>query len=140
VSTDSKKSGNNGETSTREISRRRLLGSVSAAGATGLVLGSTGGAIGYATARPDEPTALTTVGSTEEMFHGKHQPGITTPLQARGHLIAFDLAPGTGRKEAAALMRRWSAVAQRLMAGEPTTGGSADGTTHGSRWTPDRPR
>ncbi|MFI6059447.1 iron uptake transporter deferrochelatase/peroxidase subunit [Streptomyces sp. NPDC051286] len=101
-----------------------------AAGATGVVLGAASGAIGYAAARPDEPTALTTVGSTEEMFHGKHQPGITTPLQACGHLIAFDLAPGTGRKEAAALMRRWSAVAQRLMAGEPTRGGSADGTEH----------
>ncbi|WP_457307223.1 Dyp-type peroxidase, partial [Polaromonas sp. P5_E6] len=64
------------------------------------------------------------------MFHGKHQPGITTPLQARGHLIAFDLSPGAGRKEAAALMRRWSATAERLMAGEPVTGGSADGTGH----------
>lgn len=52
------------------------------------------------------------------MFHGKHQPGITTPMQSRGHLIAFDLAPGAGRKEAAALMRRWSATARRLMAGE----------------------
>ncbi|WP_406420968.1 iron uptake transporter deferrochelatase/peroxidase subunit [Streptomyces sp. NBC_00873] len=130
MSTDSKKSGNNEESSTGEISRRRLLGTVGAAGATGVVLGAASGAIGYAAARPDEPTALTTVGSTEERFHGKHQPGITTPLQARGHLIAFDLAPGTGRKEAAALMRRWSAVAQRLMAGEPTRGGSADGTEH----------
>lgn len=27
-------------------------------------------------------------------------------------------------------MRRWSTVAQRLMAGEPTAGGSSDGTTH----------
>ena len=53
------------------------------------------------------------------MFHGKHQAGITTPLQATGHLIAFDLAPGAGRKEAAALMRRWSATAKSLMAGEP---------------------
>lgn len=52
------------------------------------------------------------------MFHGKHQPGITSPMQSRGHLIAFDLAPGAGRKEAAALMRRWSATARRLMAGE----------------------
>lgn len=130
MSTDSKKSGNNEESSTGEISRRRLLGTVGAAGATGVVLGAASGAIGYAAARPDEPTALTTVGSTEERFHGKHQPGITTPLQARGHLIAFDLAPGTGRKEAAALMRRWSAVAQRLMVSEPTRGGSADGTEH----------
>ncbi|MFD9500905.1 iron uptake transporter deferrochelatase/peroxidase subunit [Streptomyces sp. NPDC060035] len=105
------------------ISRRRLIGSAGAAGATGLVLGAAGG---YAATSGDEPTLLTAIGSTEAMFHGKHQPGITTPLQARGHLIAFDLAPGAGRREAAALMRRWSAVAQRLMAGKP----AGDGTGH----------
>ncbi|WP_408907014.1 iron uptake transporter deferrochelatase/peroxidase subunit [Streptomyces atratus] len=112
------------------ISRRRLLGSAGAAGATGLVLGAAGGATGYAATRTDEPTALTAVGSTQVMFHGKHQPGITTPLQARGHLVAFDLAPGAGRKEAAALMRRWSAVARRLMAGEAADSGAADGAAH----------
>ncbi|PZT80385.1 MULTISPECIES: iron uptake transporter deferrochelatase/peroxidase subunit [unclassified Streptomyces] len=111
------------------LTRRRLLGTAGAAGATGLVLGAAGGATGYAATRDDAPTALTAVGSTEVMFHGKHQPGITTPLQARGHLIAFDLAPGAGRKEAAALMRRWSAVARRLMAGEPADG-AADGPGH----------
>ncbi|MFF1462063.1 iron uptake transporter deferrochelatase/peroxidase subunit [Streptomyces sp. NPDC058330] len=108
------------------VSRRRLIGGAGAAGAAGLVLGAAGGAGGYAATRDDVPAALTTVGSTEEMFHGKHQPGILTPLQARGHLIAFDLAPGAGRKEAAALMRRWSAVAERLMAGRP----SGDGAGH----------
>ncbi|MEU9199495.1 iron uptake transporter deferrochelatase/peroxidase subunit [Streptomyces sp. NPDC048332] len=112
------------------VSRRRLLGTAGAAGATGLVLGAAGGATGYAATRDEAPAALASVGSTEVMFHGKHQPGITTPLQARGHLLAFDLAPGAGRKEAAALMRRWSAAAERLMAGEPVTGGSADGTGH----------
>ncbi|MGW2179678.1 iron uptake transporter deferrochelatase/peroxidase subunit [Streptomyces sp. NPDC001732] len=111
------------------MSRRRLLGSAGAAGATGLVLGAAGGATGYAATRPDEPTALTAVGSTEVMFHGKHQPGITTPLQARGHLVAFDLVPGAGRKEAIALMRRWSDTARRLMAGEPA-GGAAEGPAH----------
>jgi dye decolorizing peroxidase len=60
------------------------------------------------------------------MFHGKHQPGITDGLQARGHLAAFDLAPGAGRKEAAALLRRWSATAERLMAGEPAAHGDTD--------------
>nr|WP_237512319.1 MULTISPECIES: iron uptake transporter deferrochelatase/peroxidase subunit [unclassified Streptomyces] len=103
-----------------------MIGGAGAAGAAGLVLGAAGGAGGYAATRDDVPAALTTVGSTEEMFHGKHQPGILTPLQARGHLIAFDLAPGAGRKEAAALMRRWSAVAERLMAGRP----SGDGAGH----------
>jgi dye decolorizing peroxidase len=111
------------------VSRRRLLGTAGAAGATGLVLGAGGGAAGYAATRPEEPAALTTVGATEAMFHGKHQPGITTPLQARGHLVAFDLTAGAGRKEAAALLRRWSAVAKELMAGRPAAGGT-DGPGH----------
>ena len=96
------------------ISRRRLLGT---AGATGLVLGAAGGAVGYASA-PADATPLTSLGEDMAMFHGKHQPGITEGLQARGHLVAFDLAAGAGRKEAAALLRRWSTTAQRLMAGE----------------------
>lgn len=111
------------------VSRRRLLGTAGAAGATGLVLGAGGGAAGYAATRPEETAALTTIGATEAMFHGKHQPGITTPLQARGHLVAFDLTAGAGRKEAAALLRRWSAVAKELMAGRPAAGGP-DGPGH----------
>lgn len=112
-----------------DISRRRLLGTVGAAGATGLLIGAAGGA-GFASsedgggagAGSGGSPALASVGSTEVMFHGKHQAGITTPLQARGHLVAFDLAPGAGRKEAAALLRRWSATAKALMAGKPSTG------------------
>ncbi|MFD4970335.1 iron uptake transporter deferrochelatase/peroxidase subunit [Streptomyces sp. NPDC058424] len=97
------------------VSRRRLLGT---AGATGLVLGAAGAGLGY-TAVPAGATPLTSLGADRAMFHGKHQPGITDALQARGHLVAFDLAPGAGRKETAALLRRWSATAERLMAGEP---------------------
>lgn len=98
------------------ISRRRLIGT---AGATGLALGAAGGAAGYAAApSADQTVSLSSLGADEVMFHGKHQPGITTALQARGHLVAFDLTAGAGRREAAALLRRWSATAQRLMAGE----------------------
>ncbi|MFI2735127.1 iron uptake transporter deferrochelatase/peroxidase subunit [Streptomyces sp. NPDC018711] len=109
-----------------DLSRRRLLGTVGAAGAAGLVVGAAGGT-GISSALSGDYSsgagaggapALTTVGSTAVMFHGKHQAGITTPLQSRGHLIAFDLAPGAGRKEAAALLRRWSATAKALMAGK----------------------
>ncbi|MFJ7075209.1 iron uptake transporter deferrochelatase/peroxidase subunit [Streptomyces sp. NPDC098781] len=96
------------------ISRRLLLGT---AGASGLVLGAAGGAVGYA-ARPAAATPLTSLGADQAMFHGKHQPGILQALHARGHLVAFDLAAGAGRKEAAALLRRWSETARRLMAGE----------------------
>ncbi|AXK34796.1 deferrochelatase/peroxidase EfeB [Streptomyces armeniacus] len=105
------------------LTRRRLLGTVGAAGATGLALGGTGGALGQSAAQDEPPTALATVGSTEVAFHGKHQPGITTPLQAHGHLVAFDLASGAGRKEAAALLRRWSRTASALMAGDPAPDG-----------------
>lgn len=105
------------------LSRRALLGT---AGATGLVLGAAAGAgVGYAAA-PAQATPLSSVGSDRAMFHGKHQPGITEGLQARGHLVAFDLAAGAGRKEAAALLRRWSTTAQRLMAGKPMTQDDTD--------------
>ncbi|MER6094676.1 iron uptake transporter deferrochelatase/peroxidase subunit [Streptomyces sp. NPDC001728] len=114
-----------------EISRRRLLGTVGAAGAAGLVIGAAGG-VGVSAAVSGDDTAsgtgaggagaLASVGSTEVMFHGKHQAGITTPLQSRGHLVAFDLAPGAGRKEAVALLRRWSATAKTLMSGKAPAG------------------
>ncbi|MEU2773364.1 iron uptake transporter deferrochelatase/peroxidase subunit [Streptomyces sp. NPDC007162] len=104
------------------VSRRALLGT---AGATGLALGAAGAGVGYAAA-PAQATPLSAVGSGRAMFHGKHQPGITEGLQARGHLIAFDLAAGAGRTEAAALLRRWSATADRLMGGEPTTHDDTD--------------
>lgn len=90
------------------------------AGATGLVLGTAGAAGGYAAAPSEAATPLTSLGTDRAMFHGKHQPGITDALQARGHVVAFDLAAGAGRKEAAALLRRWSETARRLMAGEPS--------------------
>ncbi|MGA5193837.1 iron uptake transporter deferrochelatase/peroxidase subunit [Streptomyces exfoliatus] len=119
------------ENDIHEISRRRLLGTVGAAGAAGLVIGAAGG-VGVSSAVSGDDTAagtgaggapaLTTVGATEVMFHGKHQAGITDPLQSRGHLIAFDLAPGAGRKEAVALLRRWSATAKAVMSGKAPTG------------------
>ncbi|MGW5342500.1 iron uptake transporter deferrochelatase/peroxidase subunit [Streptomyces sp. HUAS TT3] len=108
------------------ISRRKLLGTVGAAGAAGLALGGASGAL-VQSALADGPSGaagapggagLSSVGATQVAFQGEHQAGITTPLQAKGHVLAFDLAPGAGRKEAAALMRRWSDTARRLMAGE----------------------
>ncbi|MET8012412.1 iron uptake transporter deferrochelatase/peroxidase subunit [Streptomyces sp. NPDC005271] len=99
------------------ISRRRLLGSAGAAGAAGLVAGGAAGAYAAEAAR-GQPKPLTAVGATAVPFHGKRQAGITTPLQAHGHLVAFDLAPGADRKAAAALLRRWSRTAEQLMAGE----------------------
>jgi dye decolorizing peroxidase len=108
-----------------EISRRRLLGTVGAAGAAGLALGAASGALAHASlsgspagGAPGASGGPASLGTTKVAFDGDHQAGITTPLQAKGHVLAFDLAPGAGRKEAAALLRRWSDTARRLMAGE----------------------
>ncbi|MBH5335866.1 deferrochelatase/peroxidase EfeB [Streptomyces pactum] len=110
------------------LTRRRLLGTAGAAGAAGLVVGGAAGAVGAEVVREDAPTPLSSVGATSVDFRGdRHQPGITTPMQARGHLLAFDLAPGVDRRAVIALLRRWSATAERLMAGEPQSGGADTG-------------
>ncbi|CAM5550462.1 hypothetical protein SALBM217S_00755 [Streptomyces griseoloalbus] len=58
-------------------------------------------------------------------LHVKHRPGIPT-RSSRAASPAFDLAPGAGRKEAAALLRRWSDTARRLTAGEFDAQGDSD--------------
>jgi dye decolorizing peroxidase len=97
------------------ISRRRLIGTAGAAGAAGLIAGGAAGA-GVAEAVGTEPTALTTVGSAYIPFEGTRQAGIVQPAQARGHLVAFDLVKGAGRKDAAALLRRWSDAVRTMTA------------------------
>ncbi|GAA2709061.1 MULTISPECIES: iron uptake transporter deferrochelatase/peroxidase subunit [Streptomyces] len=99
------------------VSRRRLLGTAGAVGAGALVVGAGAGAAG-AQAVGGRPDPLTSIGSTKYPFHGPRQAGIVQPAQAHAHLVAFDLAPGSGRKAAAALLRRWSATAADLMSGE----------------------
>ncbi|NYI05484.1 iron uptake transporter deferrochelatase/peroxidase subunit [Allostreptomyces psammosilenae] len=103
------------------LSRRRLLTTGGAAGAVGLALGATGGAVGHAVAA-DSPAPLTGLGATAVPFHGVHQAGITDRAQAHGHLLAFDLLPGTDRRGAAALMRRWSQAAAAMTAGRSPDG------------------
>lgn len=98
------------------ISRRSLVGVAGGAGAAGLLAGGAGGAFASGELG-GTPTPLSSVGAAAIAFHGEHQAGITTPLQARGHLVSFDLAPGAGRKGAAALLRRWSAAAGAMTAG-----------------------
>jgi dye decolorizing peroxidase len=102
----------------RGVTRRLLLGG---AGAAGLVVGGGAGA-GIAVAAQDRPTPLTSVGAAHIPFEGVHQAGIADPAQARGHLVAFDLASGADRRSAAALLRRWSdAVREMTRPGRPAT-------------------
>ena len=50
-------------------------------------------------------------------FHGRHQGGITTPLQAHLRFAAFDVSGS--RADLAALLRAWSDAAARMCAGDP---------------------
>ncbi len=101
---------------TQNISRRGLLGTAGALGAVGLAVGGAGGAL--VQRAEDRTVPLQSIGDTTVAFHGTHQAGITTPLQACGHLAAFDLAPGSRPQAAAALMKRWSTAAARMTAGQ----------------------
>ncbi|MEV4506140.1 iron uptake transporter deferrochelatase/peroxidase subunit [Streptomyces klenkii] len=103
------------------MSRRQLIKAAGAAGAAGAVTGAL--AVPFAsqlTGSEDGSSrpGLASIGETAIPFHGKWQPGIVTPAQAHGHLVAFDLAAGAKREDAVALMRRWSAMAKTIMAGK----------------------
>ncbi|MBD8079614.1 Dyp-type peroxidase [Cellulosimicrobium arenosum] len=52
-------------------------------------------------------------------FRGARQPGVTTPPQAFGAFVAFDLVEGVDRDALVRLMRIWTDDVERLMAGEP---------------------
>ncbi len=110
----------------QNISRRRLLGTAGAVGAAGLVAGGAAGAAGWAVAGGAAPLPLTSVGGTAVAFHaaaaGEPQAGITTPAQATAHLAAFDLAAGSGRPAAIALLRRWTRAAAAMTAGRAPDG------------------
>ena len=54
-------------------------------------------------------------------FHGDHQNGISTPVQAHTYFAAFDLSTGK-RSDVAALMAAWTNAADRLTAGLPLGG------------------
>ena len=88
-------------------SRRNLLttGGASLAGAAAF------GAI--AALKPDEfPAAGGAV-----PFYGARQAGIVTPAQDRLHFVAFDVLT-TDRAELVDLLRRWTAAAARMTAGQ----------------------
>jgi deferrochelatase/peroxidase EfeB len=104
-----------GESPGRRITRRSLLGGAAAAGG-GLALAGGGYALG--TGGVDGGTAGVEGGTGRVPFHGRHQPGILTPQQDRLHFAAFDLT--TDRAEDLRdLLRTWTAMAARLMAGLP---------------------
>jgi deferrochelatase/peroxidase EfeB len=66
--------------------------------------------------------------SQGEPFWGRHQGGIVTPAQSHTYFAAFDLVTGK-RDDLVAMLRRWTAAAALLTAGQPIApaGYDADG-------------
>jgi deferrochelatase/peroxidase EfeB len=103
-------------TERRTLSRRAFLGAAAggaaAVGAAGLASGGLGV---LATVAGGEANASTGVARTYP-FAGAHQPGIVTPAQDRMYTAAFDLTTPS-RDDLIALLRTWTTVSARLMAG-----------------------
>ena len=95
------------------FSRRRLLG---VAGAGALAAGAAGVG-GYAWgSSDDDPSGGGSGSSSAYAFHGKHQAGITTPVQDRLHFASFDVTT-TSRDALIALLKEWTLAARQMTAG-----------------------
>jgi len=95
----------------RALSRRRLLG---AAGAGALAVGAAGvggWAYGHESEEPPQDVDQATY-----PFEGRHQAGITTPVQDRLHFAAFDVTTDS-REELIEMLRMWTAAARDMTAG-----------------------
>ena len=106
------------------LSRRGLLG-LAGVGAAGLVVG--GGATAAITAAATATSSLPP--STSYPFFGKHQAGITTPVQDRMHFAAFDMSASASRDDLIELLQDWTYAASRMTQGLPVT---EDGAIDGS--------
>ncbi|HYO85337.1 MAG TPA: Dyp-type peroxidase [Dermatophilaceae bacterium] len=109
------------------VTRRGLLGALGL-GVGGLAVGAaaghavatqgetTGGRTGGVTS---EPGAVPAPGSTIEPFHGAHQAGVETPLQANATFVALDLRDDVDREALVRLMRLLTDDVERLSEGRP---------------------
>ncbi len=99
------------------VSRRAFLG-VAASGAAAIGIGGLAavGAIDVGALLPGAPSTAAATGSRTYPFAGTHQAGIVTPAQDRMYTAAFDLTT-TSRAELVELLRRWTTMSARLMAG-----------------------
>ncbi|MFZ2512049.1 MAG: iron uptake transporter deferrochelatase/peroxidase subunit [Gordonia sp. (in: high G+C Gram-positive bacteria)] len=103
------------------ISRRTAL-----TASAGLVAaGVAGGALTACGADDDSPSQVVD-------FYGEHQAGIVTEAQDRLHFAAFDVVT-TNRDDVVAMLKAWTAAAERMTRGEEVT---ADGATGLGDYTP----
>jgi deferrochelatase/peroxidase EfeB len=99
-----------------ELSRRKLFGWAGA----GAALAGAGALSGCSAAAP------AAAGPTADVvpFRAARQAGITTPAQDRLHFVALDLTT-TDRARVIALLKKWTAAAERMVAGAEATPGGA---------------
>ena len=107
------------------IDRRRLLGLAGAGAAVAGVGALAGAAADRALVHPT-PVASTSQLDAPVPFHGEHQAGIVTPAQDRMHFVAFDVRTKK-RAELVALLKQWTAAAERMTAGQEAAEGGAVG-------------
>lgn len=93
----------------RGLSRRGFLGG------TAVTVGAAGGGFLAGRAAAAEPAGPSGEGASYSLY-GDHQPGITTAAQDRLHFVAFDVVTDS-REELVALLREWTAAADRMMGG-----------------------
>jgi deferrochelatase/peroxidase EfeB len=99
------------------FSRRRLFGWAGA----GAAVAGVSAVAGCSTA-----SAGQVAGPAEAVvpFRGPHQAGIVTPAQDRLHFVALDLTTDD-RERVVGLLKKWTAAAERMVAGAETTPGGA---------------
>ncbi len=98
------------------LSRRRLFGWAGA----GAALAGVGAVAGCSAPAPAPGAVLEPV----VPFRGRTQAGIVTPAQDRLHFVALDLTTDD-RERVRALLQKWTAAAERMVAGAETTPGGA---------------
>jgi deferrochelatase/peroxidase EfeB len=96
------------------MNRRSALG---LAGGVGVGALGVAGAVSLAARPVDVDTNPAAAGGAAGVpFYGKHQAGITTPMQDHLHFVAFDVITGK-RAELVDLLQTWTAAAARMTSG-----------------------
>jgi deferrochelatase/peroxidase EfeB len=115
-----------GPSAPRGVSRRGLLAALGS-GAVGAGLVGAGVVAAEASGRSSSSGSSGDGGTAAVVpFHGEHQAGIATDVQANLHFAAFDVT-ATSRDDLASLLQDWTAAAVALTAGKEVGEGGATG-------------